>query len=96
MAQYIPPIFIVGSARSGTTLLYSILLSSGKFPLYEAESLLLSVCRFKYGNLKKRKNFKKFLNDWFRSKQFIRSGLNKEFFINISDDAKSNYVKFLK
>lgn len=96
MAKKIPPIFIVGSARSGTTLLYSTLLSSGIFPLYEAESLLLSVCRTKYGNLKKDKNYEKFLKDWFRSKQFIRSGVSSEFFLNLPNDIKSNYVKFLK
>lgn len=40
-----PPIFVVGSARSGTTLLYHMLLSSGVFARFLASRRFL-ICWF--------------------------------------------------
>ena len=90
------PVFVVGSSRSGTTLLYSILLSSGDFAIYEAETLLLTVCKTKYGSLKKRKNYSKFINDWTNSKQFFRSGLDLVEFRREADAYRENYTDFLQ
>jgi hypothetical protein len=89
------PIFVVGSSRSGTTMLYSILLTSGEFPIYEAETLLLSVCPVKYGNIKKDKNYERFINDWIQSKQFLRSRLDPEEFKRDAKNHHSTYSEFL-
>ena len=93
---YDPPVFVVGSARSGTTLMYSILQASGEFALYQAETLLLEVCRTKYGNPKSDKNYERFINDWTKSKQFYRSGLDTEEFVIGARDHRGSYVEFMK
>ncbi|HYA27262.1 MAG TPA: sulfotransferase [Acidobacteriota bacterium] len=90
------PIFVVGSARSGTTLLYSILLSSGKFAVYQAETLLLEVCKPKYGNLKIARNYKKFINDWLHSKQFYRSALDPDEFTHVALNHHETYIEFMR
>ncbi len=69
------PVFIVGTARSGTSLLYHMLLSSGYFPLYRTESLVFEVLIPKFGDLGNPENRRKLLNCWLRSQQFRRSGL---------------------
>jgi len=91
-----PPIFIVGSSRSGTTLLYSILLSSGEFPLFEAETHLLDLCPVIYGDIRRKRNYERFLADWLASKPFRRSGLDRHRFRAETGDAWDHYVDFLK
>ena len=92
----VPPIFVVGASRSGTTLLYSILCSSGEFPHYEAETHLLDICQIKYGDIKKDKNYNRFINDWIQSKPFFRSGLEPVEFKRKSEENRSSYVDFMK
>lgn len=70
------PVFIVGCPRSGTTLLYDMLLSSGKFAFYPAESDVFFRIAPAFGNLKFRSNRTKLLNAWLKSDYFRRSGLN--------------------
>jgi len=69
------PIFVIGSARSGTTMLGKLLSSSDSFFEYSAETLIMTVCRKRYGDIfnsiSKRQVF---LEDWFRS----RRGFNPE------------------
>lgn len=91
-----PPIFVVGSARSGTTLLYSILLASGEFVIYQAETLLLEVCKPKYGDLRNNRNYERFINDWLRSKQFYRSGLDPVKFVAGARDHRQSYIAFME
>lgn len=89
------PIFVVGTSRSGTTLLYNILLSSGEFPLYEAETKLLDECAIKYGNLKRERNYHRFMKDWGISKQFTRSGMEIGQFQEEARGYCNSYVEFL-
>lgn len=70
------PVFVVGTARSGTSLLYHMLLSSGYFPIYRAESLVFEVLAPKFGDLGNPANRRKLVDCWLRSKQFRRSGLD--------------------
>lgn len=71
------PVFVVGAPRSGTTLVYSILLASGAFPAYEAESRILE-CSTRYGRFRSRRGFDRFFADFTRSRQFARSGLDRD------------------
>ncbi len=90
------PVFVVGSSRSGTTLVYSLLLSSGQFAVYEAETLLLEVCQHKYGRLSKDTNYNKFMADWLQSKQFYRSGLDPAKFKYEAKGHCNSYTEFLE
>lgn len=70
------PVFIVGCPRSGTTFLYDMLLSSGKFALYRAESDVFFRIAPAFGNLRSRSNRMKLIDAWIESDYFRRSGLN--------------------
>lgn len=85
-------VYVVGAARSGTTLVNQILLLSGHFAIYRAETLLLSVASRRYGRFGKKKH--EFLDDWYRSRQFKRSGLTHEQFEAVYDRS-SSYISLL-
>ena len=44
------PVFVGGSPRSGTTLLYHMLLSAGRFAIYRAETHVFNVLAPRFGN----------------------------------------------
>jgi len=72
------PVFVVGSPRSGTTLLYDILLSAGGFVLYLGESNIFNLLAPRFGDLAVRENRAKMLEVWFGSSLFRISGLERE------------------
>ncbi len=72
------PIFIVGCGRSGTTLLYHMLLSAGGFAVYSAENNVFNLLGLRFGDLSVAKNRRKLMEVWLRSKLFKRSGLDRE------------------
>ena len=89
-------VFVVGSSRSGTTLVYSILQASSLYARYPAETKLLNACRAKYGDLGNRRSRNRFLEDWLSSVQFKRSGLTKEKFLSaFKDYGASSYPAIL-
>jgi hypothetical protein len=63
------PIFVVGSARSGNTLLYHLLLSSGHFPLYRPEPVVFDLLVPRFGDFRHRRNREELMKYWVRSKQ---------------------------
>lgn len=69
------PVFILGCPRSGTTLLYHMLLSSGNFAVYLAESHVFDKIAPAFGNLSSLKNREKLMDAWLQSDYFRRSGL---------------------
>jgi hypothetical protein len=75
-----PPVFVLGAPRSGTTLLYHMLCSSGQFAVYMAETHVFNLVGPRFGNLADRVNRQKLLDVWLQSFQFNRSGLNRERF----------------
>ncbi|MCW8107261.1 sulfotransferase [Alteromonas ponticola] len=84
------PVFVVGSARSGTTMIGKLLASHPLFCEYRAETLIMSVCRKRYGNIFSSDSRKdKFLADWFSSRQFKRSNLTKEEFTKVLEQSRS-------
>src|SRR5262249_4114358 len=73
-----PPVFVLGSPRSGTTLLYHMLLSSGGFAIYRAESNVFNLLVPRCGDLSVPDNKKELMNAWLRSKMFKVSGLEAQ------------------
>jgi hypothetical protein len=72
------PVFVLGSPRSGTTLLYHMILSAGDFAVYPTESKVFNMLLPKFGDLRARKSRQRLMDFWLRSKLFTRSGLNEE------------------
>jgi len=70
------PVFVLGSVRSGTTLLYHMLLSSGGFAVYRTESHAINLLEPRFGSLSKRGNRQKLMKAWLASKLFQVSGLD--------------------
>jgi LPS sulfotransferase NodH len=70
------PVFIVGCHRSGTNLLYDMLLSAGGFAVYRGYLPVYKMLIPRVGKLNKPGNRAKLLEIWLRSKGFRRSGLD--------------------
>jgi hypothetical protein len=70
------PVFVLGSPRSGTTLLYDMLLSAGGFAVYLAESNVFNLLAPRFGDLSSRSNRERLLHAWLNSKLFRASGLD--------------------
>jgi LPS sulfotransferase NodH len=77
-ARSLAPVFVLGCVRSGTTLLYHMLLSAGNFAVYRVESNALNLLEPAFGNLSNPRNKRRLLQAWFESRLFTRSGLDKE------------------
>lgn len=71
------PVFVVGSPRSGTTLLYDMLLSAGGFAVYLGESSIFNLVAPRFGNLRVHRNRERMLKAWLGSKLFRVSGLTQ-------------------
>ncbi len=72
------PVFVVGSPRSGTTLLYNMLLSAGDFAVYLAESNVFNLLVPRFGDLSVRSNRENLINAWLQSKLFRATFLDAE------------------
>lgn len=69
------PVFVLGSPRSGTTLLYHMILSAGNFAVYRTESNVFSLLVPRFGDLSSRRNRQELMKVWLESKLFTCSGL---------------------
>lgn len=70
------PVFILGCPRSGTTLLYHMLLSAGRFAIYRAESNFFNLLSPRFGGLRSRRSRETWLQSWANSELFRVSGLD--------------------
>jgi hypothetical protein len=70
------PVFVVGCHRSGTNLLYDMLLSAGGFAVYRGYLPIYKALIPRFGSLRQPDNRKKIMEVWLRSKGFRRSGLD--------------------
>ncbi len=68
----------MGCHRSGTNLLYDMLLSSGGFAIYRGYLPIYKVLIPRYGAMQSRANREKIVATWLRSKGFRRTGLAPE------------------
>ncbi len=72
------PVFIVGCPRSGTTLLYHMLLSAGGFAYYRAESHVFDVILPRFGDLRRRAVRERLMDCWLRTQFFKLTDLAAE------------------
>lgn len=72
------PIFVLGCPRSGTTVLYHMLLSTGHFAIYRAESQVFDMIAPRFGNLRTARDRGRLADAWIGSWLFERSGLDRE------------------
>jgi hypothetical protein len=70
------PVFVLGSPRSGTTLLYDMLLSAGGFAVYLAESNVFNLLAPRFGDFAVKQRRQKLLRAWLNSKLFRATGLD--------------------
>ena len=70
--------FVLGSPRSGTTLLYDMLLSAGGFAVYLAESNVFNLLVPRFGDLNSRSNREQLMDAWLNSRLFLASGLDRD------------------
>lgn len=70
------PVFVLGCPRSGTTLLYHMLLSSGNFAVYRAESQVFNLLEPRFGVLSRASNRRRLLAAWRETELFRRTGLD--------------------
>jgi len=69
------PVFVLGCPRSGTTLLYHMLLSAGNFAVYRAESHVFNLLEPRFGGLSQAANRRRLLAAWRDTELFRRTGL---------------------
>lgn len=69
------PVFVIGCSRSGTTLLYHMLLSSGNFAVYRMESMIFTLLEPRFRPLSKPRNKRRMLDAWYETRLYKRSGL---------------------
>jgi hypothetical protein len=70
------PVFVMGCHRSGTNLLYDMLLSSGGFAVYRGYLPIYKILIPRFGSMSSRSHREKILETFLRSKGFRRTGLD--------------------
>ncbi len=84
------PVFVLGCPRSGTTVLYHMLLSAGNFAVYRAESNVFNLLVPRFRGMRSSAARKELLDVWLRSKLFRVSGLDAgEISARIMKDCRS-------
>ena len=71
------PVFVLGCGRSGTTLLYHMLLSSGNFAIYRTESNVINLLEPRFGDLSVARNKRRLLDAWYKTRLYTLSELEK-------------------
>jgi hypothetical protein len=72
------PVFVLGCPRSGTTVLYHMLLSAGEFAVYRAESNVFNLLVPRFHGMRSPSDREELLKVWLRSKLFRVSGLDAD------------------
>jgi len=76
MSRKTAPVFVLGCPRSGTTVLYHMLLSAGGFAVYRSESNVFNLLVPRFHGMRSAADRKELLDVWLRSKLFRVSGLD--------------------
>lgn len=72
------PVFVVGCPRSGTTVLYHMLLSAGGFAVYRSESNVFNLLAPRFGGMRSARDRKALMDAWLNSILFRVSGLDRD------------------
>jgi hypothetical protein len=84
------PVFVLGCHRSGTNLLYDMLMSAGGFAKFASDLCVYETLVPRFGDLRLRSQRRKLMDVWLRSKGFRRSGLEaREIESKIVEDCNS-------
>lgn len=70
------PVFVVGCPRSGTTVLYHMLLSAGDFAVYRSECNVFNLLVPRFRGMRSAADREELMKIWLRSKMFRVSGLD--------------------
>ncbi len=70
------PVFVLGCPRSGTTVLYHMLLSAGGFAVYRSESNVFNLLAPRFGGMRSARDRKELMDAWLHSMLFRLSGLD--------------------
>jgi hypothetical protein len=70
------PVFVLGCPRSGTTVLYHMLLSAGDFAVYRFESNVFNLLVPRFGGMRSARDRRKLMRCWLGSMLFRASGLD--------------------
>ena len=70
------PVFVLGCPRSGTTVLYHMLLSAGDFAVYRAESNVFNLLVPRFRGMRSAADRRDLMEVWLKSKLFRVSGLD--------------------
>jgi len=70
------PVFVLGCPRSGTTVLYHMLLSAGDFAVYRAESNVFNLLVPRFRGMCSAADRRELMDVWLKSKPFRVSGLD--------------------
>ena len=90
------PVFVIGCGRSGTTLLYHMVLSAGNFAVYRTESNAINLLEPRFGDLSVRRNKERLMDAWLDSKLFQVSGLDADAIRKKVIDQVTNGGDFLR
>jgi hypothetical protein len=71
------PVFVIGCPRSGTTLLYHMLLSAGDFAVYRTETHVFNSLGPRFGDLRRPEHREAMVRVWLGSMMHVRSGLDE-------------------
>ncbi len=84
------PVFVLGCPRSGTTLLYHMLLSAGDFAVYRAESNVFNLLVPRFRGMRSATDRRELMEVWLRSNLFRASGLDAgEISARVLDECRS-------
>ena len=70
------PVFVLGCPRSGTTVLYHMLLSAGDFAVYRSESNVFNLLVPRFGGMRSASDRRELMRCWLKSMLFRVSGLD--------------------
>lgn len=90
------PVFVVGSPRSGTTLLYHMLLSAGRFAIYRAETHVFNALAPRFGDARTPADRAAMTDAFIRSDMFRVSGLDPATFRADIENSCRNSGDFLR
>lgn len=90
------PVFVVGCPRSGTTLLYHMLLSSGDFALFPLESRTFDILGQRFPNLLSPKRRARLVEYFVHSKNFDAAGVERSVLESRTRSECRNIADFLR